>query len=156
MASTEIGDGAEIWDGAGTWDGAAGSACAGEDDRRRVRELCHRVGDKWSLVVLAELGDGPVRFTTLLGRVEGISHRLLAVTLRRLERDGLVARTVYPEVPPRVEYAMTGLGASLLVPLAALAGWGERHGPTIDAHRRADDRRRGVGRASQDGVPEGR
>jgi len=133
----------------------AGTACAGEDDRRAVRELFRRVGDKWSLVVAAELAGGPVRFTTLLGRVEGISHRLLAVTLRRLERDGLASRTVHPEVPPRVEYALTGLGASLLEPLAALAAWGEEHREAIDGHRREHDRRGGA-LAAADDAREGR
>src|ERR1700704_133052 len=79
-----------------------------------AREILARVGDKWSVYVIHVLGDaGTLRFNELRGEVEGISQRMLTVTLRGLERDGLVARTIYPEVPPRVEYALTRLGATL-------------------------------------------
>src|SRR5256885_3070276 len=79
-----------------------------------AREMLARVGDKWSVYVIHVLGDtGTLRFNELRGRVDGVSQRMLTVTLRGLERDGLVVRTVYAEVPPRVEYALTTLGATL-------------------------------------------
>ncbi|WP_238430430.1 winged helix-turn-helix transcriptional regulator [Frankia nepalensis] len=116
-------------------------SCATEHDVRSVRELFRRVGDKWSLQVVSELRDGPVRFMVLLDRIDGISHRLLAKTLKSLERDGLVTRLAYPEVPPRVEYALTSLGESLLEPISALAAWAERHRPEVDARRAQYDAR---------------
>src|SRR5690348_5892408 len=77
-----------------------------------VREVLNRVGDKWSVLVIGTLGARPQRFNELLRTIEGISQRMLTVTLRGLERDGLVARTVFPTVPPKVEYALTRLGKS--------------------------------------------
>jgi DNA-binding HxlR family transcriptional regulator len=114
--------------------------CVDEASRRHTRDLLRRVGDTWSLVVVSQLVAGPCRFTELL-RALDISHRMLTQTLRSLERDGLVSRTSYPEVPPRVEYALTGLGRTLLVPLAGLTVWAEEHRHEIDEHReRFDDR----------------
>jgi DNA-binding HxlR family transcriptional regulator len=111
----------------------------------RAREMLVRVGDKWSVYVIHVLGDaGTLRFNELRRRVDGISQRMLAVTLRGLERDGLVRRAMYPEVPPRVEYALTPLGATLRGIVRALIEWSEAHLPEIDAARaRYDGQERG-------------
>jgi DNA-binding HxlR family transcriptional regulator len=100
-----------------------------------VREVLHRVGDKWSVLVVVLLRDGPRRFSVLKRAVDGISQRMLTLTLRGLERDGLVTRTLYPSVPPRVEYALTPMGRTLLQPISALATWAERHRVRIQAAR---------------------
>src|SRR5690349_19672328 len=92
-----------------------------------AREVLNRVGDKWSVFIVGLLGDGPKRFSELRRTIEGISQRMLTLTLRGLERDGLVTRTVYPTIPPRVEYALTHLGNTLLEPVSALAHWAEKH-----------------------------
>ena len=96
------------------------------DDDCPVREVLNRVGDKWSILVVAVLRDGSMRFSDLRRSVDGISQRMLTLTLRGLERDGLVTRTVTPTTPPRVDYALTRLGRSLLDPIMALAEWGPR------------------------------
>lgn len=96
---------------------------ANSEHCRIVRETFDRVGDKWSLLVIAILGHGPQRFTALRIGVVGISQRMLTLTLRTLERDGIVSRTVFPEVPPRVEYALTPLGQSMVGAVTALADW---------------------------------
>jgi DNA-binding HxlR family transcriptional regulator len=101
----------------------ASPRCDGPQDQEVVSQLFRRVGDRWSLVVITQLRDGPVRFTTLLRRIDGISHRLLATTLQRLTDDGLVAREAYAEVPPRVEYSLTARGVSLLEPIGGMADW---------------------------------
>jgi DNA-binding HxlR family transcriptional regulator len=88
-----------------------------------AREVLNLVGDKWSVLVVSVLGDGPKRFSELKRAIEGISQRMLTLTLRGLERDGLVTRTVFAVVPPRVDYALTPLGATLLEPVHALATW---------------------------------
>lgn len=88
-----------------------------------VREVLNRVGDKWSVQVVRLLGDGPKRFSELRRTIEGISQRMLTLTLRGLERDGLITRTVEPTIPPKVEYDLTALGQTLLVPVMALAQW---------------------------------
>ena len=88
-----------------------------------AREVLNRVGDKWSVLIVAMLGDGPRRFTELKRNIEGISQRMLTLTLRGLERDGLVSRTVFPTIPPRVDYALTRLGETLLEPVTALGAW---------------------------------
>src|ERR671924_609588 len=89
-----------------------------------AREVLARVGDKWSVYVIHVLGDEQtLRFNELRSRVDGISQRMLTVTLRGLERDGLVARTIYPEVPPRVEYVLTPLGATLRELIRGLVAW---------------------------------
>lgn len=92
-----------------------------------VTDLLRRVGDKWTLVLLTLLGRRPYRFNELDRAVEGISRRMLTRTLRGLEDDGLVAREVFPTTPPMVEYRLTPLGESLLVPLNALATWAVAH-----------------------------
>jgi len=102
----------------------------------RAREMLMRVGDKWSVHVIHVLGDaGTLRFSALLRRVDGVSQRMLTVTLRGLERDGLVRRTMYPEVPPRVEYTLTPLGATLREIVRSLIDWSEAHLPAVDAAR---------------------
>jgi len=88
-----------------------------------VREVLDRVGDKWSVLVISLLGERGRRFSELQRAIDGISQRMLTLTLRQLERDGLVSRTVHATVPPRVDYALTPLGASVLEPVAALTGW---------------------------------
>jgi len=117
------------------------ASCDEEDASARalVRDLLERVGDKWTLLVIRGLADGPVRFTSLQDAVTGISHRMLTRTLRALERDGMVARTVYAEVPPRVEYELTRLGATLLEPVMAMVEWVDRHRAEVEANRAAFD-----------------
>ncbi len=105
-----------------------------------VREVLSRVGDKWSVQVVAALRDGPRRFTELKRGVEGISQRMLTLTVRGLERDGLVTRTVQPTVPPRVDYALTRMGETLLEPVLALADWAQDNRMEIDEARRRFDR----------------
>nr|WP_210001768.1 helix-turn-helix domain-containing protein [Paeniglutamicibacter kerguelensis] len=106
---------------------------------RVIREVLARVGDKWSLLVIGLLHDGPRRFTEIQRSVDGISHRMLTQTLRSLERDGLVTRTSYPEIPPRVEYATTPLGRSLSEPVIELVGWAAtNHRAILDARSAFD------------------
>lgn len=106
---------------------------------RVIREVLARVGDKWSLLVIGNLHDGPLRFTELQRAIDGISHRMLTQTLRSLERDGLVSRTSYPEIPPRVEYAVTPLGYSLSEPVLTLVGWAaDNHGSILEARESFD------------------
>lgn len=106
-----------------------------------LRDVLDRVGDKWSVLVVILLRDGRLRFSDLRRSVEGISQRMLTHTLRQLERDGLVERTVYPSVPVRVEYELTPLGRTLIEPLAALADWVESHRSVIlSAHAAYDGR----------------
>ncbi|MFF8413821.1 winged helix-turn-helix transcriptional regulator [Streptomyces omiyaensis] len=106
-----------------------------------VRQILDRVADKWSLLAIAHLDRQSLRFTELRRRIEGISQRMLTVTLRQLERDGLVRRTVYPVVPPRVEYALTPLGATLHTTIQALVTWTEDHQEEIARARAAFDAR---------------
>ena len=107
-----------------------------------AREMLARVGDKWSVYVIHVLGDaGTLRFNELRSRVAGISQRMLTVTLRGMERDGLVTRTVYPEVPPRVEYALTKLGRTLRQLVRGLVEWSGAHLTEVDAARAAYDAR---------------
>jgi DNA-binding HxlR family transcriptional regulator len=107
----------------------------------RVRDVLDRVGDKWSLLVIGLLGDGVHRFNEIRRRVDGISQRMLAVTLRGLERDGLVTRTVYPTVPPKVEYSLTVMGRTLLTTVCELVDWADQNAEEIDTARSAYDRR---------------
>ena len=106
-----------------------------------LRDILDRVGDKWSVLVVVLLGEGTHRFSDLRRSVDGISQRMLTHTLRQLERDGLISRTVYPSVPLRVEYALTALGRTLLTPLAALSCWAEEHRPEVLEARAAYDER---------------
>lgn len=90
-----------------------------------TRQVLDRIGDKWTALVMGMLEQGPQRFSELQRGIGGISQKMLTQTLRNLERDGLVSRTVYAEVPPRVEYALTPLGETLCAPLAAIRQWAE-------------------------------
>ena len=106
-----------------------------------IRDVLDRVGDAWSVLVLAELDKGPCRFNALLRVVGGISQRMLSVTLRKLERDGLVTRRVLPLAPPQVEYALTPVGESLIAALSALRAWSAEHQHAVRAARAAYDDR---------------
>jgi DNA-binding HxlR family transcriptional regulator len=103
------------------------------------RSLLSRVGDKWTLLVIGVLGDERQRFTQLSDTIPGISRRMLTVTLRALERDGLVTRTVYAEVPPRVEYELTALGRSLQSVVLTLGDWVSENQHAIADNRRTFD-----------------
>lgn len=107
----------------------------------RVSEVLARVGDKWSILVIGTLGNGPRRFNELKRDVDGISQRMLTLTVRGLERDGLITRTVTPSIPPRVDYALTELGCSLLEPVRALGAWAVDNRTTVDAARQSFDAR---------------
>jgi DNA-binding HxlR family transcriptional regulator len=111
------------------------------DGGRTIRAILDRISNKWTLLVVATLDQGTLRFSDLHEQTTGISQRMLTLTLRNLERDGLVARTVYAEVPPRVEYALTPTGKSLIPPALALAGWALEHVPQIEASRAAYENR---------------
>ena len=100
-----------------------------------IRDVLDRVGDKWSVLVVVELASGTRRFRELQRAIDGISQRMLTLTLRRLERDGLIERTVYPTVPPQVSYELTESGRSLTHLVKALADWSIEHRPTIAAAR---------------------
>ena len=106
-----------------------------------VRQILDRIADKWSLLAIALLEGRTLRFNELRREIDGISQRMLTVTLRQLERDGLVTRTVYPVVPPRVEYALTPLGATLHSTIQALVTWTETHQTEVAAARAAYDAR---------------
>ena len=108
----------------------------------RAHEMLARIGDKWSVYIIHTLGDaGTLRFNELLRRVDGISQRMLTVTLRGLERDGLVTRVLHPEVPPRVEYSLTPLGATLRDLVRKLVAWSGAHLREVDAARAKYDQR---------------
>ena len=106
-----------------------------------VRQILDRVADKWSLLVIALLERRTLRFTELRREIDGVSQRMLTVTLRQLERDGLVGRTVHPVVPPRVDYELTPLGSTLHATIQALVAWTEAHQNEIAAARAAYDAR---------------
>ena len=108
-----------------------------------VREALDRVGGKWSIGILVAASPGPVRFTELERQVEGISRRMLTLTLRNLERDGLLTRQVHPTVPPKVEYRATPMAMELYESLVALTHWAERHRAAISEARAAYDREHG-------------
>jgi DNA-binding HxlR family transcriptional regulator len=109
------------------------------EDCRAVSEVLARVGDKWTVLVVSTLGGGPKRFNELRRALGSISQRMLTLTLRGLERDGLVTRTVFATVPPRVDYELTRLGRSLLEPVSELGLWARHNRATIeDARRRFD------------------
>jgi DNA-binding HxlR family transcriptional regulator len=110
-----------------------------DHDPELFRSVLDRIGDKWSLFLIGALEEGPMRFTQLLRVTPGISRRMLTNTLRALERDGLVSRTVHAEVPPRVEYAVTELGRTLTEPVRALANWASDNQDAILAHRNTFD-----------------
>ena len=117
-------------------------------DCKAISAVLARIGDKWTVLVVNLLGSGPKRFSEIRREVGGISQRMLTLTLRALERDGLVTRTVHPTNPPRVEYALTPLGQSLLEPVQALGAWAIGNQKTMeDARRRFDQAAGGRGRA---------
>src|SRR6202161_4118748 len=108
-------------------------------DCRAISDVLARVGDKWSVLVVTRLGAGPMRFNALRRSIGGISQRMLTLTLRGLERDGLVTRTVVPPIPPRVDYALTPLGRDLLAPVSALGDWATRNQARIARARQRFD-----------------
>jgi len=106
-----------------------------------ARDVLGIIADKWTLLAICALTDGPVRFADLRRRLQGISQKVLTATLRELERDGLVDRTVYPTAPPKVEYALTELGRSVREPLGALQSWAEGNVKAIQSARSRYDQR---------------
>ena len=105
-----------------------------------MADILNRIGDKWSVMVVGHLTKKTMRFNELRHAIGGISQRMLTLTLRNLERDGLVTRTVFPEIPPRVEYKLTELGRTLTNPLDMLWIWAAKHGGDVHAAREAYDR----------------
>jgi DNA-binding HxlR family transcriptional regulator len=112
-----------------------------DDPACEVRNILDRIADKWSLLVIVVLADGVRRFSQLRREIDGISQRMLTLTLRQLEREGLVTRTVFPVVPPRVDYELTQLGSTLLDTIQTLVAWAGEHGNEIVAARAAYDER---------------
>lgn len=115
-----------------------------------IRHILERIGDKWSLLVISRLGEGTRRFSELRREIDEISQRMLTLTLRQLERDGLVERTVYPVVPPRVEYRLTTLGETLLEATQQFVAWTTDHLDEIVAARAAYDARQVAEAAAAD------
>jgi DNA-binding HxlR family transcriptional regulator len=111
------------------------------EDCRAVSSVLQRIGEKWSVLIIAHLGSGPKRFNEIKRAIGGISQRMLTLSLRGLERDGLVKRTVFPTVPPRVDYELTDLGRSLRLPVEALGGWARSHLKEIHTSREKYDRK---------------
>lgn len=112
-----------------------------ESESRQIARVLARVGDKWSILIVRLLGDGSRRFNEMRRTLTGISQRMLTLTVRGLERDGLVKRTVYPTVPPRVDYELTDLGRSLWQPVLGLVTWAQVHQAEIEAANKAFDQR---------------
>lgn len=110
-----------------------------DDENEVFYSILNRIGDKWSLLVIGMLGKSPARYTEILDSVPGISRRMLTVTLRQLERDGLVERVVHPDVPPWVEYCVTELGRTLKQPVLTIALWSLEHKDAVVANRAAFD-----------------
>jgi DNA-binding HxlR family transcriptional regulator len=122
--------------------GAAGGEPCGsvtELSPCRAREVLQRVGDKWSILAIDLLGRGTMRFSELHRSIDGITARMLTVTLRGLERDGIVTRTIHPVIPPRVEYDLTPMGLTLLDAIGQLVTWADSHLPEIGAAQAAYD-----------------
>jgi len=115
-------------------------------DSAFIREVLDRIGDKWTVLVLSTLGDRALRYSDLQASIPGISQRMLTVTLKALERDGLVVRQPYAEMPPRVEYEVTGLGRSLQRAVLQLSQWAAENHQTVATNRSINDQI-GVGRA---------
>ncbi|MBN3534283.1 helix-turn-helix transcriptional regulator [Burkholderia cenocepacia] len=112
------------------------------EEFRAISDLVSTLGDKWSMHVLFLLEDGPMRFSVLRGRIGDVSHRMLTVTLRGLERDGLVTRVVFPVIPPKVQYALTPLAYSLIAALSPLRSWVVEHHGRVTASRAKYDERK--------------
>lgn len=108
-------------------------------DCKITGQILARIGDKWSIFVIASLAQRTMRFNELKRRIGGVSQRMLTLTLRALERDGLVSRTIYATIPPQVEYQLTPLGHTLVEPLRAVAGWAEAHIDEVVAARKVFD-----------------
>lgn len=111
-------------------------------DCRGVGEILARIGEKWSVLTIMYLGEGPKRFSELRRLIGGISQKMLTTTLRALERDGFVTRTVFPTIPPQVEYELTEMGHDLLVPVGALGEWARRNQARVERSRQRYDSRR--------------
>ena len=111
------------------------------DPQCPTRTVLDRIGDKWTVLVVLTLLDGPQRFSRLRDRIGGVAPKVLTQTLRSLARDGIVTRTAFAEIPPRVEYDLTPLGRSLEEPIRSIAAWSESHMPRITRARTAYDRR---------------
>jgi DNA-binding HxlR family transcriptional regulator len=122
---------------------ATGSETEPAVDSCRVRTVLNRIGDKWAIYVVDRLGAGPRRFGELNRGINGITARMLTVTLRGLERDGIVTRTVHAAVPPRVDYQLTPLGETLLDPIGQLVAWADAHIDQIEDARAGYDARSG-------------
>ncbi|HEY9393738.1 MAG TPA: helix-turn-helix domain-containing protein [Nocardioides sp.] len=123
----------------------SGPCQAWPEESGLIREVLDRIGDKWTVLVISTLADARLRYSDLQASIPGISQRMLTVTLKALERDGLLLRTAYPEIPPRVEYELTALGRSLLDSVMALAAWAAAHHQDIAASRSTHEQT-GVGR----------
>jgi DNA-binding HxlR family transcriptional regulator len=106
------------------------------DNCQAVAETLDRIGDKWTVLVVGVLEQGPLRYNEIRRAVDGISQRMLTLTLKELERDGLVTRTMYPTIPPRVDYELTQLGKNLMTPLRSLYDWAVKHRPVMLAARK--------------------
>lgn len=122
-----------------------GPCQAWPEDSAFIREVLDRIGDKWTVLIVSTLNAGALRYSDLQASIPGISQRMLTQTLKHLERDGMITRTAYAEVPPRVEYELTDLGRSLLDTVTAMAGWAAAHHDEI-ARNRAESDATGVGR----------
>ena len=116
---------------------------------RAVVPTLARIGDKWTVMVVGALSSGPMRYNQIARLIEGISQRMLTLTLKGLEQDGLVSRTMYPTIPPRVDYELTDLGRSLIVPLRVLHSWALEHRPAMEAAREAFAKREQQSRLRQ-------
>ena len=108
---------------------------------RALAQVLDRIGDKWTIMVVGVLSNGPMRFNAMLREIGGVSHRMLTLTLRALERDGLITRHAFATIPPKVQYELTPLGHSLIEPLAALSRWGLEKRAEIERARSAFDAR---------------
>ncbi|MFE2545799.1 winged helix-turn-helix transcriptional regulator [Actinacidiphila glaucinigra] len=111
----------------------------GDGDADFIREILDLVGDKWSVLIIGTLSDGPVRYSDLGQAIPGISQRMLTLTLKQLQRSGLIDRTAHAEVPPRVEYSLTALGGSLLSTVLELASWSAERHAEIRRHQETYD-----------------
>jgi len=118
----------------------------------RVRTVLGRIGDKWAIYVVDRLGTGPRRFSELLRGIDGITARMLTVTLRGLERDGIITRTLHAAVPPRVDYELTPLGETLRETIGQLVGWADEHLSEIEEAQAAYDARAGMASCPEEAV----
>lgn len=118
---------------------------AEDNDHARCRALgavLDRIADKWTIMAVGALSKGPMRFNAMVRLIGGVSQRMLTLTLRNLEKDGIVTRAVYPTIPPRVEYELTALGQSLIEPLGVLSEWAQIHLSEMEVARRAYEQRK--------------